>query len=456
MSILSRRRFLGASGSSALALGLRSAITGLPLSFLLHGRANGQEAGSKIAILAASGAGEPVNVGGPGTFDPEALEFFQHPIAAEVDAGDVGTVMVNGQTLDASDLEASTEVLLGPQVVRMARAYGALPDALRDHLTWFYYRTGAGIHPEFPAVITAHGSLHAEDGRGTEQVFAGIAQETAPLLNTVTADPFVLGGGDFSSRGAPLARYSPTEVKALAMSAGNGGVDPNNFAVMYDYLIDEAYGEVKAKGTPAQRRFFDQQASSREKAASFGQSLGQMLVDIVDDTIESQLKTALILAKLRLAPTIITGYALGGDNHSDADLTQESAETLQMVKALDTYWKNAGDLGVLDDVVFATVDVFGRGCRRGVKGGRGHHGDMTAGLVLGAHLQGGVVGGITTESGTARASGIHSATGGATDADVAPEDTLRSYYKTLLRVAGVPAERREVRIPTGTEVTSQG
>ena len=38
--------------------------------------------------------------------------------------------------------------------------------------------------------------------------------------------------------------------------------------------------------------------------------------------------------------------------------------------------------------------------------------------------------------------------------DIEPDDTLAAYFRTVLNAAGVPEDRQEVRLPTGTLVSS--
>ncbi|MEM9071767.1 MAG: hypothetical protein AAGE52_24875 [Myxococcota bacterium] len=449
----SRRRFLKKLSGGSLTLALRSAITGLPPLFLLH-RVLADEPAAKIAILACSGQGQPLNVAGPGTYDAGLEDVCQHPQAREVDTQDVGTVIVNGETLTAASFEESAELRLGDRRVRMARAFSTLDADLLEHLVWFNYQTTANIHPEFPTVTTAYGRILGLGGRGSEQLPSAIAQETASLLGTTTAEPFVIGRNAFSYNGAPLASYSPMKIKSLAANVGQAIGGPENFGALYDHFIDETYADIRRNGTPEQLRFLDSKASSRTQAAAFGMDLGQLLSEITDDSIESELRTAVAIAKLRLAPVIVTSYSFGGDNHSDSDLSIESGESIRMVKAIDSYWKAAKELGTLSDTVLATVDVFGRTARRAGKGGRSHDGSFTSALVLGEHLRGGVVGGFEVSGTRARATGIESATGRTSAPDIAPDETLRAYHKSVMLAAGVPSERRDDRIPAGVEVTS--
>lgn len=452
MSLYSRRDFLRLGAFSGLGVGFRSAITGLPVSFLLHGRAQANENHHRISILASSSSGEPLNVCGPGTFDSNYSEYFSHPTSEDIDIDEVIEQMVNGIQIGVGSLNASSEVMLGLESVQMAACFATLSPEMLQHLVWFNYRSGANIHPQYKDVLTCYGQVHGFDGRGSEQLPAAIAQETAGFLGTTTTEPLVLGSGAFVSNGASLANYSPTKLKTLAQSVGQSMGGADNFAVMYDSFIDEAYQEVRQNGTPQQLRFFDQHAASRQEAADFGSALGQLLVTIEDDSIQSQMRSAAIIAKLRLAPVIITNMACGGDNHQDAGLLNETNQTLEMIAALDAYWKAIHELGVADDVFFANLDVFGRDPRSDGNG-RSHYGDFVSGMMVGTNLQGGVVGGWEVD-GKARATGINASTGLSLEADIDANETLSAYYRTIMNAAGVPWERQEVRLPTGTLVNS--
>ncbi|MEM9187593.1 MAG: DUF1501 domain-containing protein [Myxococcota bacterium] len=451
----SRRELLKGAGATSLGWSLRAAVTGLPLPFLLSGRVTAADPDARVTVLATSGAGESVNATGPGTFDAERKDYFDHTVAGDVDTSEVPNLVVNDVNLSAEDLATPVHLRFGDEPVRVARMWSALPESLRQHLVWFNHRTGAGIHPQFKSVLRCHGRLRGEIGRGDEQLPSAIAQETAALLHTATAEPFILAGGGYSSYGNPLASYSPTEVKTLVGSVGNtlGGVE--NFDALRDHYIDASYGHLRREGTPEQRRFLDEYVASRSQAAAFGTGLGTLLEEIVDDSIDSQLRVAAALAKLRIAPVIVTNYSFSGDNHYPGGLTDEAARSLTMMQSLDRFWRALQDFGILDDVLFATADVFGRTARINPGNGRGHYGNLASGLIIGTHLSGGVVGGYEfTDNNKAYASGINSTTGKSDAPDIPPSDTLAAYFKSVMRAAGVPEERREVRFPENPEVTS--
>ena len=452
MSKYNRRDFLRLGLNSFMGIGMRSVITGLPVPFLLHGVARANEVSAKIMIFGNSSYGEPLNVCGPGTYDPNFSEYFSHPNAMDIELEEVVSRMVNNVLIDVDSLNEAAEINLGSESVQMARCFEALSPDLLHHLVWFNYRSGANIHPQHKEVLTCFGQVRGADGRGSEQLPSAIAQELAEILGTTTSVPLVLGKGAFTSNGSSLANYSPTRLKTLAQSTGQALGGPDNFAVMYDSFIDEAYQEVKENGTAQQRQFFDQHAASRQEAADFGSVLGQLLEDIADDSLHSQMRVAAIVAKLKLAPVVITDIAFGGDNHQDSGLLNETNQTLEMIAALDTYWKTIYDLGIGNDVVFANLDVFGRDPKSDGNG-RSHFGDFVSGMMIGSNLQGGVVGGWSVDD-KARATGINTTNGSSVNPDITPLETLPAYYKTIMSAAGVPEDRLDIRIPTGTVVSS--
>ncbi|MEL6348486.1 MAG: hypothetical protein AAFV53_35595 [Myxococcota bacterium] len=451
MSKPSRRELLERFAASTFGLTVRSAVTGLPASFLLTGKASASDFTPRTTILACSGAGESVNCNGPGTFDPDATDWFSHA-GPKVDY-EQAPQFVNGVELVPGDLEIGVETTFGAETHTVAKAWATLPADLRAHLVWFNYRSGAGIHPQFPTVLRAHGGLRGALGRGSEELPAAIAQDTAALMGCITPDPIVLGGNGFSSNGSPLASYTPTQLKALVGSLGQsvGGLD--NFAMLHDYFIDQSYQHIRDNGSAQQMRFLREHANSREDAAAFGYALGDLLTHIESDREIDQLRAALAIAKLNIAPVVITKYAFSGDNHGDATLVDETEDTFRMLAAIDAYWSEMKAMGLQDQVWLATADVFGRDTF--LKNGRGHHGKLTTGLMLGTQLNGGVIGGHElAEKNAVFATSINATTGSPDSPDIDADDTLNAYYKTVMMAAGVPAEQRETRFPYSKEVTS--
>ena len=126
MSNLNRRGFLGLGVSAGLGVSLRAAITGLPTSFLLRGEAHASTTRPRIPILASSSQGEPINVCGPGTYDPAHADYFIHPRPGDVPADDITRPVVNGVRLGVQSLSQAAEITLGTQQVQMAACFAAL------------------------------------------------------------------------------------------------------------------------------------------------------------------------------------------------------------------------------------------------------------------------------------------------------------------------------------------
>ncbi|MEO0813154.1 MAG: hypothetical protein AAFY60_09850, partial [Myxococcota bacterium] len=267
---MDRRLFLSQTGAGVFGLSIRSLLTGLPPAFLMSGRALAAEATRKFAIIAQSGAGESVNGFGPGSFDSDA---FIHPSTSDSDH----TQTIAGVTYDADSLAQTTEFLSGPQPVRIAKVFESL-GSMQDHITFFNYRTSLGIHPQMPIAQKAGGAIKGEIGRGEEELPSAIAQENAVGLGTLLDKPILLDGGA-TFRGAPLNRYSPTVIKELVSSSQGSEVPEGRYAAARNYLIDRIHKEVKANGTPNQKRFLDDHAISQQQASEVA---GRLFSEVVD------------------------------------------------------------------------------------------------------------------------------------------------------------------------------
>ena len=116
--------------AASVGLGIRAALTGLPISFLVSGRVQAAQSRQRIAILASSSQGEPINVCGPGTYDDEHARYFTHPRAGAVDASEIIPQDVNGVRLGVRSLSRPAELTLGAQRVRMASCFSALEPEL--------------------------------------------------------------------------------------------------------------------------------------------------------------------------------------------------------------------------------------------------------------------------------------------------------------------------------------
>ena len=86
------------------------------------------------------------------------------------------------------------ELMLGSARTRAAQPWADLPAALRGRLALLHHSTQAVAHPDFPKVLALHGAGKSADGNGSEMLPSLLAQELAPLLGTVQAEPVDVGG----------------------------------------------------------------------------------------------------------------------------------------------------------------------------------------------------------------------------------------------------------------------
>ena len=435
---MNRRNFLLSSGGGLMGLSMRSLLTGLPPYFLLEGRASAADPTRKFTIIAQSGAGESINGFGPGSFD---AEHFIHPTMADSDYART----IAGTTYTADSLNRTTTFLDGPEPVRIAECFEAL-GPMQDHMAFFHYRTSLGIHPQFPIAQKAGGAIKGYLGRGEEELPAAIAQENAAALGTLLQKPIVLSGSA-TYEGAPLNSYSPTVIKELVSSTVEREVPSQLFGAARNYLVDRVFREVKANGTRNQRAFLDEYAISQQQADEVASRLVAEVVDITDDSLTSQMQMAAILIKLRLTPAVVVGYRVSGDNHVSNGLSVETDLTLDMMATYRDFYEFANQLEVWDQCLYGTVSVFGRGMHE-TGNGRGHNGSLCTGLLFGDHLERKVVGGIdlTPERRKGACLPFNATTGGLENANVGVEQAQACYVKSVMKAAGVPDDRLDVRV----------
>ena len=417
-----------------MGLSVRSLLTGLPPAFLATGRAWAADPTRKFAIIAQSGAGEAINGCGPGSFD--APEFI-HPSAGDSDYA----VDIAGTTYTADDLSRTTVFIDGAEPVRYARCFEGL-GGLQDHLTFFNYRTGYGIHPEMAKAQVAGGAIKGPDGRGAEQLPSAIAQENAAALGTLMTKPIVIDGSA-TYGGAPLNTYPPTVIKALVESSVGGAVPSQMYGKARNFLVDRIHRRIKQNGD--QRRFLDEFVISQSQADEVASKLLSEVVEISDDGYTDQMRMAAIIIKLRLAPVVVVGYRFTGDNHVSDGLTVEAEHTLRMMATYRDFYDFATAAGVWNQCVYGTVSVFGRSMNeRG--NGRGHNGRLSTGLLFGSHLGRRVVGGINPREPGGVSLPFNSATGGIASPDITEADAQACYVKSVMKAAGIPEDRLNERV----------
>ena len=434
---MNRRNFLKGSTSSVLGMSVRSLLTGLPPAFLLMGQLQAQEAGRKFAIIAQSGAGESVNGCGPGSFDSPD---FIHPSENATDL----TRDIDGRTFSAADLGTTTNYLGGANPVRIARCFEAL-GPMQDNMAFFHHRTNFGIHPQFQRAQKIDGRLRGQSGRGQEHLASAIAQENATALGTLMDRPIVLSGSA-SFQDSPLGTYSPTAIRELVLSAVDSEVPSEMFGATRNFLVDQVYRQVRESGDPNKQQFLDEFVVSQNQATDVAERLFNEVDAVNDDGLASQMKMAAIIIKLRLAPAVVVGYRLSGDNHVSNGMTVEAEDTLNMMADYREFYDFAVGNGVWDELLYATLSVFGRSMNE-TGNGRGHNGSLSTGLLFGGHLSRRVIGGIDTNAPRGFSLPLNANTGATANPNVAEEDLFACYAKSVLQAAGVPQDRLDVRVP---------
>ena len=356
MNMINRRRLLIAGALGMGSLPLRSLITGLPIPFLLGASPRALAASTaNFLILSHLSSGDPLNANVPGTYpqDPaittDPLRFIQHATVAEL--GAIAEGYQNPSTFN-----------LGTASVKAASSWASLPVDLRQHLAFWHHGTYVNAHGELPTVRRLGGAVKGYDGSGTDELGSLVAEELNADLGTVGKEILAVGGNGVVSQGRNVAVLPPTSLKGIFVSSE---VNLDKMIAMRDRFIDKAYSDLKVTGTPAQRKFFDQYAISRQSAGTMGNALGDLLSSVTSDAPIDQAKVAVAFLQLGIAPVISLGLPFGGDNHSDSDLLDEVTETNESVAVIAALWGYLKAAGLQDRVQFELCDYRNAAARFG-------------------------------------------------------------------------------------------
>lgn len=448
---LTRRSALMANALSFGSVAMRSLVTGLPAAFLM-GKPEYTWAAAgdaKFLILSHQSTGDPLNANCPGSYgnpnnanDP--LHQIEHPTVQELGA-------------KAGGFENPVNFNLGSKTVRAAQCWSELPQSLLERSAFWHHGTFTNAHPDFKVVMGLNGALKGPSLSGTDHFGSFIAQENAEKLGTLSKEMICVGGSSTHSNGVAAPILKPAQLKTIFAAKV---AEFDRMVAMRDQFLDRTYADLKTNGTPAQRAFLDRYATSQQEAQALGDSLGGLIEDINSNSTADQAKMAAALIQLKVSPVITLGLQFGGDNHNDTSLGLEVDQTLQTMDALKVLWQKLNTAGVADQVVFASINVFGRTLLRASNGGRDHNGSHHAMYLFGPTIKPGVIGGL--ESYQRRrdqidfsAKCINSAnglTGGASD--IPFTETLSAVGKTLASAVGVPNARINERIDGGKIITA--
>jgi len=425
--MLTRRRVLLSSLFGTGYLGLRSMLTGLPVSFLLRPTRAwaAPPPPAQFLVLATSGTGDPINANSPGTYDLPA-SYPNQPIHP------------------AFDTMAPTPIVLGGASYKAALPWSTL--SALDRTQFFHHSTLTNNHSDQQKVMSLMGATKSNEM--AVSIYSAYLKEA---LGTIQAQPIALASEVITYAGATVPRLAPSALTQLLAPEPAGLM--SDLQRLRDADLDRVNAILKVSGTDAQKQYLDQYATSQTQARQIPQDLQSLLADISGNDPDDQATAAAILIKMKVSPVIVMHIPFGGDNHSDDGLANEAKQTVTGVATINGLLATLAKLGIADQVTFATLNVFGRSLVQGGDQGRSHWSNHHTAVVIGKPFKSGVIGGLVPIGEDLGASGIDSATGAASSSgDIQVGDTLPSFAKTLGRGLGVPQDYLDENIRGGSGV----
>jgi len=433
--MITRRQALLSTLFGTGMVGLRALATGLPASFLLNPRralaempASGCADASKaqFVIFSTSGQGDPINANVPGTFDDPMITHSADPTMAPAQ------LTLNGQSFTA------------------AAPWASLPQNVLDRTCFWHTMTNTPVHPKEPDVLKLMGVTNAG-----EMLPSLLAKQLAPCLGTIQTEPLCLGAStpaeslSFSGAALPI-------IPALALKSTltNPSGPLTDLQPLRDQTLNQMYDLYKNGATTAQKAYLDSLIASQTQIRNLNQDLLNALSSIKDNSADSQVLAAVTLIQMKVTPVISIHIPFGGDNHRDVALATEAAQTVSGVATIANLMKMLDSAGLTDQVMFATLNVFGRTLGPGNTDGRQHNENHQVSITIGKSIKGGVVGGLAQVDKDYGATSIDSKTGqSSTSGDIKALDTLASYGQTLMAAVGVDSAVIKSQIVTGSVVS---
>jgi hypothetical protein len=429
----SRRNLLMSALFGAGYVGLRALATGIPASVLLRGRrafADGVPAcpdssKAQFVVLATSGNGDPINANVPGTYDDARIAHSADPMMAP------------------------TQMKLAGKTVTAAAPWAQLPQTVLDRTCFWHIMTNTPVHPKEPDVLKLMGMTQSD-----EMLPSLLAKQLAPCLGTVQAQPITLGatspseGLSFSGQALPI--IPPLALKATLTS-------PTGPLANLQALRDQTLGQIndlfRTGASAAQSAYLDSLVASQSQIRNIRQDLLESLTSIKDNGVASQITAAVTLIQMNVTPVIAIHIPFGGDNHTDAALARETAETVSGVAAIGTLMSQLGAAGLGDRVTFLSLNVFGRTLGPSNTGGRQHNDKHQVSITIGKPFNGGVIGAVGPVGNDYGALAIDSRSGaGGAGGDIDAGSTLASFGKTALAAVGVDSATIDGLISAGKVV----
>lgn len=421
----SRRQLIKRALFGSGAVGLRALATGIPAHILLDPlRAQAQDK-PRALILVSSSSADPIGANVPGTYRGD----IAHP---------------------ASPTMAATKMTLGERTVTAAKPWADLPKSMRDRMCFIHHTTLTNTHPNHPKVMRLMGGT-----RGGKMAPSIYANELGQGLGTVQTEPLSLGANNgrelFEFDGRMLANIAPTQLSQIL--AGTGG-ELGELAALRDRELDRLHTLLKEHGTSNQRKLIDRFAKTRGEIRSLSGNLLDRLSAIKTNNGDGQAQAIPVLLALNVSPVLSMRIPFGGDNHADADLAREAAQTVSGVstlrKLVEGIDKGKADGEIAHDVVIATMNVFGRTLSKKGRAGRDHNPNRHCTILIGDAIKPGVVGSLKPQGNDWTATSIDSKSGAGGDGkDIAFVDTLNAVGKTVGAALGVSRDVLDYEIRSG-------
>ena len=430
-----RRNVLLSTLCGAGYLGLRAVATGLPVSLLLDPRRALADppcpaaANPQFVILSTSSAGDPLNANAPGTY--EDARIYHCPVAG---------------------MEAAS-VTLGGQAYQAATPWSLLPG---DRTSVWHVMTDTPVHPKEPEVLGLNGALEP-----AEMFPSFLAKNLAPCLGTLQPQPITLGATSPSEgltyAGAALPIIPPLALAATLTAAPTA---LGKLASLRAQTLDQLNSVYLKGASPAQKAFIEALVTSEAQVKNIGQSLLANLSSIKDNTADSQIIAAVTLIQMKVAPVIAIHLPFGGDNHHDAGLATEGAETIAGMSTLAALLANLQSAGLADAVSIVSLNVFGRTLGPASADGRQHNQNHQVSFAIGKPFRGGVYGGVgemddvTGVDFGALAMDSSTGKGVTSGGDISAGDTLTSFARTVATAVGIDPGVVASQIVTGKVVAA--
>ena len=433
--MITRRQALLSTLFGSGMIGLRALATGLPATFLLNPRraladmpASGcpDPTKAQYVIFNTSGQGDPINANVPGTYDDPMVVHSMDPTMKPTQ------FMVNGQSVTA------------------AAPWATLPQAVLDRTAFWHTMTNTPVHPKEPDVLKLMGTTNAD-----EMLPSLLAKQLAPCLGTIQQQPLCLGATS-PAEGLSFGGAALPIIPALALKSTltNPAGPLTDLQPLRDQTLNQLYDLYKNSATTAQKAYIDSLVASQAEVRNLNQDLLNALSSIKDNSAASQVLAAVTLIQMKVAPVISIHIPFGGDNHRDVALATEADQTVSGVATIATLMQALSDASLTDQVLFASLNVFGRTIGPANTDGRQHNENHQVSITIGKSVRGGVVGGIVPVAGDYGATAVDSKTGkSSTTGDISAVQTLSSYGQTLLAAVGVDAATVSAQISGGKVVS---